>query len=98
MSSASLLRRYLWPYWPLASVVALLLAARIGLQLAAPQALRLYVDTALTRAPFEALVRAVVFYGLAAFAQQLVGVASVYATEFLGWTATNTLRFDLTLH
>ena len=98
MSSVSLLRRYLSPYWPLATVVAVLLGARIALQLAAPQALRLYVDTALTRAPVEALVPAVVFYGVAAFAQQLVGVASVYTTEFLGWTATNALRFDLTLH
>jgi ATP-binding cassette, subfamily B, bacterial len=94
----ALLRRYVASHWPLASVVAVLLGARIALQLASPQALRAYVDTALSHAPFEALLPSVLAFGGAALAQQAVSVGTIYATEWLGWTATNALRFDLALH
>ena len=94
----TLLLRYVWPRWPLAAVVAVLLAARIALQLASPQVLRSYVDAALAGAPLGALLPAVLLFGGAALAQQAVAVGAVYATEWLGWTATNALRHDLVLH
>ncbi|MBI3972361.1 MAG: ABC transporter ATP-binding protein [Chloroflexi bacterium] len=93
-----LLATYLRPLAaPVAALVVLLLAST-GLQLAGPQVLRAFVDAALAGATAEYLRNvALLFVGLA-LVQQAAAVLATYAGERVGWSATNALREDLTVH
>jgi ABC-type multidrug transport system fused ATPase/permease subunit len=92
------LRRYLRPYWRLTCVLAFLLLLTIGLQLAGPQILRQFIDTATSRGSVSSLTFVAVLFLAVAVLTQIVAVAEVYAAENLGWLATNRLRADLALH
>jgi len=93
-----LLRRYVGPQWRRALLLALLLLGSIGLQLVGPQLLRYFIDSAITGAPVETLnLTALAFMGVALL-NQLLGAQAQYLSESVGWTATNALRADLTLH
>src|SRR5947207_2904788 len=83
-----LLARYLGPEARRVALLGALMLAAIGLQLANPQILRYFIDTARAGG---------LFLGLA-LATQLCAVAEAYVAENLGLTATNRLRADLTLH
>lgn len=94
----ALLVTYLRPEWPHVALLALLLFAVIGLQLANPQIARTFIDQAQAGQPFERLVRiALVFIGVALLTQVAV-VAETYVADNLGWRTTNALRADLTQH
>jgi ATP-binding cassette subfamily B protein len=94
----ALLVRYLRPQWRAALLLAVLVVAGIGLQLANPQLMRGFIDAASAGATTMALLRiALAFLGVA-LAQQFVSVGATYIGERVGWMATNGLRADLAEH
>ncbi|MCH2662767.1 ABC transporter ATP-binding protein/permease [bacterium] len=78
--------------------LALSMAAGIGLNLANPQILRFFIDTAQA----DGLVSDLVFAGFlflgVGFARQIVQILSSYLGQDVGWRATNKMRNDLALH
>lgn len=103
-SYRALLARYLRPYWRRVAVLAVLLVAAIGLQLAGPQILRVFIDTATGGHTLafanasQALIIAALLYLATALAGQAVAFLETYVAENLAWIATNRLRADLMLH
>ena len=97
-SSFSLLARYLRPLWRKVATLGVLLAANIALQLANPQILRHFIDTARSLQPINDLVlTAVLFAGTAILGNIASGLAT-YVGEDVAWSATNQLRSDLARH
>lgn len=93
-----LLVTYLKSQWPKVALLAGLLLAGIGLDLVNPQILRRFIDTASSDSALDSLTNAaLIFLGLV-FITQLVTALAAYFSEDVGWTATNNLRADLTLH
>jgi ABC-type multidrug transport system fused ATPase/permease subunit len=90
--------RYVAPRWPRAALLGVLLLASIGLQLAGPQLLRFFIDSAIAGAPVETLAIVALAFTAVALVMQLLTAWSEYVGEDLGWTATNALRADLALH
>jgi ABC-type multidrug transport system fused ATPase/permease subunit len=79
-------------------LLTVLLLGSIGLQILNPQILRAFIDTVTSPAAQNGVVGiAVLFLGLAVL-QQVLNVAATWASERVAWTATNTLRSDLTMH
>ena len=78
--------------------MALLVLAAIAVELANPQILRLFIDSATTGAPMDVLVTIAVVFLVVALAAQVVAIAETYVAENVGLVATNALRADLTLH
>ncbi|HEX7021221.1 MAG TPA: ABC transporter ATP-binding protein, partial [Trueperaceae bacterium] len=95
---AHLLGRYLRPQWKKATLMALLILAGTGLQLLVPQIIAGFIDTARAGGALSVLVRAALFYLMAALANQLFSAGATYAGADVGWTATNAMRADLALH
>lgn len=94
----ALLVNYLKPQWLRVLALAVLLSASIGLQLVNPQVLRYFIDTAMTGGALRSLAGAgLVFVGVA-LVNQVLSVTAIYTGENVGWTATNALRRDLTMH
>lgn len=90
--------KYLKPMWPKAVLLAVLIFAGIGLQLANPQIVRYFIDTVVAGSDFRPLILiALAFLGVSLLAQ-IVGVTATYVGEDVGWRATNQLRADLTHH
>ena len=89
---------YVAPQWRQASLLSALLAASIVLQLVNPQLLRFFIDSALAGASLQPLILAALAFIVVALATQLLSAAAQYVGQSLGWTATNALRADLTLH
>lgn len=89
---------YLRPQLTRVILLAGLLFGGIGLQLLIPQILARFIDLARAAAPSEVLLRLSGLFLAAALTQQLVSALSVYASENVGWTATNAVREDLALH
>jgi ABC-type multidrug transport system fused ATPase/permease subunit len=94
----SLLVTYLRPQRPRVILLAVLLLGSIGLQLANPQLLRYFIDTAQAGGEMTALVEAALLFIGVALLNQAISVGATYVGENVGWTATNALRADLTLH
>lgn len=93
-----LLVRYLKPQWPMALGLSVLLLSSIGLQLANPQLMRRFLDTAQAGGdPQVLLVTAALFLAVAVI-HQVVSVAAIYVSENVAWTATNALRADVAGH
>ncbi|HXF81412.1 MAG TPA: ABC transporter ATP-binding protein [bacterium] len=92
------LRRYLQPQWLRVVLLAALLCGGIGLQLATPQIVARFIDLARAGAEQAVLVRLAGLFLAAALAAQVIAALSVYASENVGWTATNAVREDLALH
>ena len=86
---------YLGPLRVQVVVLGLLVLLATGLQLAGPQIVRSFIDSAMAGDP--ALTAGLLFLAVALLGQ-LVGVAETYAAENVGWRATNALRADLTRH
>lgn len=93
-----MLVRYLRPQWRRVLLLGVFLIATIGLRLANPQLLRLFVDDAAAGAPLAELARVAVLFLAAALMLQVVSVAEVWVAENVALTATNALRADLALH
>ncbi len=89
---------YLRPQRLRVALLALLLLGGIGLQLANPQILRAFIDTAAAGGSLEALIATALLFLGVALAGQAVTVAETYVAESVAWTATNHLRADLALH
>ncbi|MFW6184592.1 MAG: ABC transporter transmembrane domain-containing protein, partial [Chloroflexota bacterium] len=93
-----LLFTYLKPHkWRLL-LLGLLIAGSIGLQLAAPQIIRRFLDAAQAGAASRDLLGVAGLFFAVVLAQKVVELGSVYAGEDLGWATTNQLRQDLTAH
>ncbi|NWG22636.1 MAG: ABC transporter ATP-binding protein [Chloroflexi bacterium] len=93
-----LLIAYLAPQRARVALLAILIPASIGLQLAAPQVLRTFIDATqqgIEHGPLLAV--GALFLGLA-LGQRLAGFAALYLSEYIGWNATNALRADLARH
>jgi ABC-type multidrug transport system fused ATPase/permease subunit len=94
----SLLVTYLRPQRRRMILLTALLLTSIGLQLANPQLLRYFIDTAQAGGETRALlVAAGLFIGIA-LATQLIALGATYVSEIVAWGSTNDLRSDLTLH
>lgn len=78
--------------------LAVLLLGSIGLQILNPQILRAFIDTVTSPGAQGGVVTiAALFLGLAIL-QQVLNVIATWVSERVAWTATNSLRADLTLH
>jgi ABC-type multidrug transport system fused ATPase/permease subunit len=111
------LKASLRPYWDLLAdylrpekrqfaLLSALLLSKIGLQLASPQFMRTFIDTATGAAPavadaagqMDPLLHAGLYFLIAAILQQAAIVGVAYVGRDLGWKTTNTLRADLAAH
>ena len=95
---SALLINYLKPQWPKVFLLAALLFSGIGLQLANPQVLRYFIDTATSGGAPETLTRAALLFIGIALTNQVLSTLATYVSENVGWTATNMLRADLVRH
>ncbi|MEO7908611.1 MAG: ABC transporter ATP-binding protein [Roseiflexaceae bacterium] len=95
---ARLLMGYLRPQWPRVLLLAVLLFTGIGLQLANPQIIRRFIDTAQAGGSLRTLWLTAALFVAVALLQQIVSMAATYVGENVGWTATNALRADLAAH
>ncbi|MCK5828238.1 ABC transporter ATP-binding protein, partial [Candidatus Bipolaricaulota bacterium] len=87
----NLLSAYLRPQWRWVVVLTLFILVTIGLKLANPQILRVFIDTAVQGGERSILIRlALLFFGIALLTQAL-SVAATYVGETVAWTATNAL-------
>ncbi len=93
-----LLARYLTPQWRRAVALALLLFTVTGLQLLNPLIIRRFIDQAMGGSAADTLAVIAAAFMVVAIATQAVSVAATYLSEQVGWTATNLLRRDLTMH
>jgi ATP-binding cassette, subfamily B, bacterial len=95
---SSLLAEYLEQQRLRVLVLAGAIFVSVGLRLANPQFIRIFIDRARAQAPLSTLTRiALVFIGLMIF-QQIVTVLVTYLGELVGWTSTNELRQKLLEH
>ncbi|HEY6104109.1 MAG TPA: ABC transporter ATP-binding protein, partial [bacterium] len=92
------LATYLRPQWPRVAQLATLLLGSIGLQLLTPQIVSRFIDAARGGAPQERLLSLAGVFIVAALTGQVISAFAVYASENVGWTATNKVREDLALH
>jgi ATP-binding cassette subfamily B protein len=101
--------RLLRPYWELlvtylkpqrgwALLLASLLVASIGLQLANPQVLRHFIDLARRGSPLVELTQTALLFIGVVFGSQIIAAAVLYIGTDVGWAATNLLRADLLAH
>ncbi len=93
-----MLARYLLPQRKQLLTLSLMLFAGIGLQLANPQIIRTFLDTAQTGKTMEPLYYAAALFIGFSLLQQLISVIATYASENLAWRTTNRLRGDLAEH
>lgn len=96
--SLSLMGHYLRPHLWRIFILSLLLLGSIGLQLAAPQVIRHFLDLAQSGAALSLLLRAALLFLAITISQKILSLFSVYAGVDLGWATTNQLRNDLTSH
>ncbi|WP_420632277.1 ABC transporter ATP-binding protein [Candidatus Leptofilum sp.] len=102
-----LLANYLKPQKKQVWWLALLLTVSIGLQLANPQIVKYFIDsasepvatgTAAFQQGLNNLLGAAVLFMSVAIVRQAIALAAVYVGENVAWTATNALRADLAFH
>ena len=83
------------------SALALFLVAGTAVQLASPQIIRAFIDTAAQGGPDASLERLRMLAGLfiaVTLQAQVLQIGSTYFSEQLGWSATNRMRQDLAEH
>jgi ABC-type multidrug transport system fused ATPase/permease subunit len=96
-----LLTRYLRPLRGKVALLTVLIFGGIALQVANPQVVRFFIDTALAsgeEASLQPLWGAGALFLAIAFVLQLVTVAATYVGEDVGWRSTNQMRADLARH
>jgi ABC-type multidrug transport system fused ATPase/permease subunit len=93
-----LLVRYLKPQRNRVAVLAMLLIASTGIQLASPLVIRAFIDRALDGSPLGTLLLIAGLFILTAVAAQAISLVETWTAETVGWTATNDLRIDLARH
>lgn len=93
-----LLAVYLKPQKGRAGLLAVLMLTNIAIQLVSPLILRRFIDRALGAAPIRNLsIIAGLYIGFALLIQA-TRLLETWTAEYVGWTATNNLRADLTRH
>ena len=93
-----LLSEYLRPHRFRVALLAFVIVSTTGLQLAAPQFIRQFVDLAQERGELSPLyVAAALYLGLGLFGRVMSAV-SYYLSTDVGWRTTNRLRSDVTRH
>lgn len=95
---ARLLDRYLRPHRIKATLLAFSLFTSIGLQLAGPQFLRYYIDSAQAGIELDLLGWIALAYLVLAVANQVFSASATYLGADIGWSSTNELRRDLAGH
>jgi len=98
---AAVLAVYLRPEGRRLSALALFLIAGTAVQLASPQIIRTFIDTAAHGGADASLERLWMLAGLfiaVTILAQLLQIGSTYFSEQLGWSATNRMRQDLATH
>ena len=98
MTQRNLLTHYLGQQRRRVLLLTLLLLVAIGLQLANPQVVRYFIDTAETQSGSERLLGAAAIFVTVSIIRQLFNLASIYVGENVAWIATNRLRADLAAH
>ena len=93
----ALLARYLRPQWGRVLGMALLLLAGIAIELANPQVIRYFLDSAQAGQGRSLLAAAGLFIAFSIL-QQGFQLAATYTSQNVGWAATNRLRADLARH
>lgn len=103
-----LLATYLRPQGKQVLLLTLLIIVGIGLQLANPQIVAFFIDTASANtavpgsdayaAGLQKLFGAAAIFMSIAIVRQIINISAVYVGENVAWTATNALRADLALH
>lgn len=93
-----LLANYLRPHWRAVLLLTGCIFGSIGSQLANPQIMRFFLDTAAKDGNPQLLLWAAIAYIGASVIQGVFAIAATYLGENLGWTATNALRKDLLAH
>jgi ABC-type multidrug transport system fused ATPase/permease subunit len=93
-----LLTTYLRPHLSQVALLGFLLLVQVGLELVGPQVIARFIDQTLAGAPIDELwVLALGFIGIA-MVIQVLALGITYIGQNLAWTATNTLREDLSRH
>jgi ATP-binding cassette, subfamily B, bacterial len=94
-----LLITHLRPQRRRVTILAALLLTSIALQIANPQLLRYFIDTAQNpQSELRALFVAAGLFIAIALVTQLLSLGATYVSEIVAWSATNDLRADLALH
>lgn len=93
-----LLAKYLKPQSRRSLLMGLLLLTSIGLQLANPQVLRYFIDTATNKGSVPSLMIAAIVFIAIALTNQGISILARYFSEKVAWTATNQLRTNLVAH
>jgi ATP-binding cassette subfamily B protein len=93
-----LLSRYLRPLRFRMMVLAVLMLGGIGLQLAGPQAVRYFIDTAQSRGDLRALYAAAALFLVVSLTGRALGAVTTYLGKDVASRATNRMRSDLLLH
>ena len=97
-SRRSILATYTKPVrWPLL-LLGIILAASIVIQLIAPVLTARFINTAVEGAPVRDLVTIALLATGFAVAGYILTPLETWASEHIGWEATNALRFDLLAH
>jgi len=95
----NLLTTYLRPQRRRVATLTTLLLSSIALQIANPQLLRYFIDTAQNpQSELQSLFIAAGLFIVLALATQLLALGATYVSEIVAWSATNDLRSDLALH
>ena len=94
----ALLAKYLRPQRAKVIVVAVVLFFQIAVQLANPQVLRAFIDSAAAGGSAQTLAAIAALFIAIALAQQALVLTGTYLSQDVGWTATNVLRTELAEH
>jgi len=94
---ANLLAKYLRPQWKRVTLLGILITLSLTLQLAKPQILRIFIDTA-SGSSSANLAETALLFMIVALLSSAITAYSKYVSEDVGWTSTNLLRSDLTAH
>ena len=92
------LEKYLIPQRKRVAGLSGLILLSIGLQLANPQVIRYFLDTAGSGGPQRSLLLAAAAFIAFALLRQGIDLASIYINQLVSWSATNRLRADLVRH
>jgi ATP-binding cassette subfamily B protein len=93
-----LLSSYLRPQRRTVAGLVFLVMLNVGLQVANPQLIRVFIDDALGGEEQRRLILIAATFMAFAFLTQIVAVVNTFLSEKVGWTATNALRSDLATH
>jgi ATP-binding cassette, subfamily B, bacterial len=93
-----LLTRYLRPLRWRAAALGVVLLVAITLQLINPQIVAEIIDRVTTGGAMEDLVPLAVTFMVIAVVHQVLAVTATWLAEYVGWSATNDLRAELTEH